>query len=358
MKFIDAYKYTAELRSKIEQCLMSYSSQGTGQSRIHKPSLRSFYFALINYLIVIRKCYGSRQRRIFFLNELYSIRQRDYYLYNTIIGNNDLIIGYTREIKESRENIYSIGLLNKIIVKFSLGHLSSHYVWMLLLYPILRKQKKEVFIHSFSNDLGLAVLGLSNVFEFSLSEIQHTSVRTYPPYKLSGIKGLNAFYYWNEKDMEFLMDACWAGDNVLFRKLPKAPYSIKKGEEREIFYIVTGDGPLCPDELFTFLQFSDRVIKVKVFNHPRRKVTREYLERNVGKSKSASIEIVEALKWFEVIHDEAILLCTSSTVAIEAIELQIPIIITGELGKERFKSHIDRGDFIYSTDLLSTIRVL
>ena len=358
MNFIEAYRYSSRLRAKIEQSLISYTAPNKEKPNGSKPNVFLLVSGLRSYIRILTKLYLSNNDKIFFLNELYSTGSKDFYLYNSLLRNNDLVIGYTKEDINENSYVYSIGSLNKLVVKISFGRLNAHLVWMLLLYPILRKFKKDVFIHSYSNDLGLAVLGLRNVCEFFLSEIQHTTVKNYPPYKLSGVKGIDAFYYWEKDDMEFLVDKGWASTKVNFIELPKISYSLQKGQVYELFYIVTGDGPLLPEELFAYLNHSIDFIRVKIFNHPRRKVTQEYLERNLGAFEAGFVEIVELQKWFELIHDKVILLCTSSTVAVEARTFKIPIIIIGKLGKERFRSYINSGEFIYSNNLIFTLKTL
>ena len=354
---------------------MSYHVFGIDNNRksLDKIKIRKvlcFLKATFDFGMLLFRLRTNKNLSLFYTHSSFTKRHGKVHtdvLYNGLLYSNNIVfITYDRfeNLDElSGIKVVNLGLIVRLIelINFRQSKLRLQRtlgVWLFLNGVICKRLNgNNVFIPSYSNDLGLSLVFNRYRKNFKLIEVQHTSVINYPPYSIvANVKLVDAFYYRDKNSLDFVK-------KNIFRNFPVDYHRIEANEKvvlqdnvhrNEILYISSFEySDVHPTFISYLSQFpNDYYIKVRL--HPRQLQSKVNFVRTLAQL-GCNFEFQESKDWFEDIGKNCIVVSILSSIVEESVGVGLKTIIVDELGAKRFDYLIDNKLCFFSNKLADII---
>jgi hypothetical protein len=328
-------------------------------------------FDLIVFLLRVR-VYSKKKLKIYYTHSTFIRGEHGNYedvLYKELLDKgNSVFIIYNRDVfygKISGVKAYNFGLVVRILEVYSSlfrlkrgqGTLKE---WMILNKEVTRNMVgNEIFIPSYSNDVGLSLVFNPHRENYRLIEVQHTSVINYPPYSIeSSIKLVDVFCCRDEVSKNFV-------NSHIFRKLSVEYCLIESsnkvvlannGGRKEILYISSFEFSNVHPNFISYLIDFPSTYHIKVRLHPRQFQLRNIFYQTFT-DLGCSFEFQETRDWFEGISTNCIVVSILSSIVEESVGLGLKTIIVDDLGAKRFDYLIDNRLCFFSNKLVDILNI-
>jgi hypothetical protein len=335
------------------------------KNKINLKKMGLFFLSFLDFILLNIKYVSNNKNNFIFLTP--NLINYEKYFLSQPFNKNNIFINYhsTKYLAFIEKNkIYNIGILFYVITKFFNRNIklsSKIKNYQKFYIPKIFKYKLEnVYFPSYYDLLCMSFI-LYEKRHYKIIEVQHGSIIDFFPYnQISSFKLVDKVIVNNSRTIEFLKQNLYKKIEVDF-EIKKSDTFNKirlKNSNFEILYCSSIETNGFHKNFKNYISKGKNHLKLKIRVHPREKNKIPQFIHEL-KSYKNSIEIDYNINWIENIQNNSLIIVTPwSSIAEEAYDLNIYIIIIDEVGKKRYNSIIDNKFCYFSENIEETIKTI